>query len=454
MRPWRASFAFTAITLAAFSGCVPPGSAPQPTNGNQPANTNQPVADQKPSIEVSPTKDDAGNWKVADADTVTVAVSAPGAEMVKLLYRPTFADENEYARLKSVRAADKATGKFTTDLKLPSDFAGDVWAEASYANGQTKESDPIALRRASPATENLPDATAPKASPDVSARSDSVTGGKIERAPIAKGNPDLRITINIPAFQLTLWQGDKEIETYPIGIGQKKYPLPSGNRVARELILNPDWVPPDVEWVRKENVEPGEPIEAGNPKNPLGDFKIPIGGEGILIHEARKVSDLGNLVSHGCARLTEKDFLDFIEKIAVAQELPLTVDEIRKIMATDQRKDIAFKKPIPVDISYDTAVVEGGTLHLYPDVYDKGTATVENVRQELAESGVDSAQVDDQTLAEMLKRVDRSKAFVVAVSDVKAGKALQAGKTEPIVARTATPPAGGKPGRAAKGRRS
>ncbi|MBL2132780.1 hypothetical protein ELI69_31000, partial [Klebsiella pneumoniae] len=44
-----------------------------------------------------------------------------------------------------------------------------------------------------------------------SARSDKFTGGKIVRAALVPGDPDLRITVNVPAFRLTLWQSGKEV---------------------------------------------------------------------------------------------------------------------------------------------------------------------------------------------------------------------------------------------------
>jgi len=40
-------------------------------------------------------------------------------------------------------------------------------------------------------------------------------------------------------------------------------------------------------------------------------------------------------------------------------------------------------------------VVEGGVLHLYPDVYNHNTGTIENLRAELQSAGVDSSAIDD-----------------------------------------------------------
>jgi hypothetical protein len=49
-----------------------------------------------------------------------------------------------------------------------------------------------------------------------SARSDKLTGGTIAKAQLQSGDPNVKITINVPAFQMTLWQNGKEVRSYPI----------------------------------------------------------------------------------------------------------------------------------------------------------------------------------------------------------------------------------------------
>jgi hypothetical protein len=85
---------------------------------------------------------------------------------------------------------------------------------------------------------------------------------------------------------------------------------------------------------------------------------------------------------------------------------------------------VKFDDPLPVDLNYDTQVIEGGVLRLYPDVYRRGTNTVEKLRDELQRSGLLIPPPDDQTLRQMLKRVNQREAFVVKISDLAAGRAL------------------------------
>jgi hypothetical protein len=45
-----------------------------------------------------------------------------------------------------------------------------------------------------------------------SERSDKLTGGRIERAEFMAGEPDIRVTLNVPSFRLTLWQNGREVK--------------------------------------------------------------------------------------------------------------------------------------------------------------------------------------------------------------------------------------------------
>src|SRR5437763_6746026 len=342
----------------------------------------------EPTIEATPTSKADDQWQVVSSHNITLNVAAPDAQSVKILYRPAFA-EGRHVELKRLNApTDSAAGKFSTQFKVPSDFAGDVWAEAYYRNGSKKETKPISLTVESISADEL--AGASYKHTEESARSDKFTGGRIEQTSLQPGNGDIHITVNIPAFQLTLWQNGKEVRTYQIGIGRKEFPLPSGLRYAKEIVFNPEWVPPDSSWVEDHDVIPGERVEADDPRNPLGKIKIPL-GNGILIHQASRPTDLGHLVSHGCVRLLLDDLFALSDKIIAARSLPVSKQQMDHAKTSKDRLAVKFDAPLIVDINYDTQVVEGGVLHLYPDVYDKQTNTLENLRAELQDVGINPA---------------------------------------------------------------
>ena len=99
----------------------------------------------EPTITAGPTAKSGDDWQVISSDSLNLTVTAPGAQSVKILYRPTFAEDRHIELRTLTHAANANGGTFSTQLKVPSDFAGDVWAEAFYPNGERKEAKPIAL---------------------------------------------------------------------------------------------------------------------------------------------------------------------------------------------------------------------------------------------------------------------------------------------------------------------
>lgn len=349
-----------AVSLTLMGACVAPERKVE-LQGSTPTLPTPRRAEQQPSIVASPVEETADGWKVANADAVTLTVTAPGASEVEMLYRPVIADETDgYVRLKNlIEPTDRADGKFQTNVQTSSDFAGQVWAQVKYPDGTRKQTEQLALttrtalgetqetnsaQSTGESPENTADATQRNADSneskvaireDESARADKATGGKIVRVALRPNNPDIRITVNVPAFLLTLWQDGKEVAIYPVGVGRKAFPIPVGDREANRIILNPAWIPPDSSWVRESSsVEPYERIPADDSRNPLGKIEIPLGDAYLMLN------------------------------------------------AND----------------------------------------------------VDASRLDDATLKEMIERTSSTEKFVVKVSDIKRGRAAQAGRTESLVA--------------------
>jgi lipoprotein-anchoring transpeptidase ErfK/SrfK len=266
-----------------------------------------------------------------------------------------------------------------------------------------------------------------------SERSDLLTGGHVEVADFVPNEPNIRLTLNVPSFRLTLWQNGKEVKSYFIGVGLKKHPIYIGDREAREIIWNPAWIPPPSDWVLEmKGVSPGEVIKASDPRNPLGKMKIPLGGH-YLIHQARGMADVGNLVSHGCVRMPRPDLYDLADKIIAARNAPVSHKRIASAKRTLRMLVVRLDEPVPVDINYDTLVVEDGVLHIYPDVYDRGTNRPAQLRAELQAANIDVSNLKDDTLRKMLRKVSRRTQFVVEKSSIEEGRALTDGHVIPLI---------------------
>jgi hypothetical protein len=272
-----------------------------------------------------------------------------------------------------------------------------------------------------------------------SARSDKRTGGKIEKTALVPGAGNLKITLNVPAFQMTLWQNGKEVKSYPVGVGLKDFPIYIGTLKASEIIWNPDWIPPASDWVdASKKVKAGEIIRASDKRNPLGKIKIPL-GYNYLIHQAKGAGDLGNLVSHGCVRVLQSDLFDLSEKIVAANSLSITPKQIANAKHTKNTFIAEMDSPISVEITYDTQVIEAGRLHIYPDVYDYKKNTVQNLRAELESNGVDASGITDETLEKMLAQANAKKRFTVSAKSIQAGRALNDGRSIAVLAQAAPP---------------
>jgi lipoprotein-anchoring transpeptidase ErfK/SrfK len=411
------------------------------TGANSSNQAEEPPYKAEPSIEIEPFKSE-GDYKILTAETFNISVKAPGARQAELFYQPVTANDRQI-RLRTLDApADANAGLFETELQTPQDFNGEVWARISYPGGETRETARLQLAAQSEAENNSNNqaqysnantntAVNHQIDDNESARSDRKTGGKIERSALKPGNGNIRITVNVPSFTLTLWQDDKEIKTFYVGVGRKSHPIPSGARIADRIILNPDWIPPDSEWVRSAGIEPYERVPADDPDNPLGKIKIPL-GQAYLLHEAQGTSDIGNLVSHGCVRVLRDDIYELTRLIVRARELPISENEINTSKKDSKRRIIELNEKLPVDINYDTMVVEGGVLHIYPDVYEQKTNTVEELRAELESYKIDVSKLDDKVLKKMLDSVSSERKFVVSLDDIRAGNALEKGKTEPL----------------------
>jgi len=218
---------------------------------------------------------------------------------------------------------------------------------------------------------------------------------------------DTRIVVNAPAYRMDVFDNGRLVKSYRIAIGYPEFPLPAGLRKAETIIFNPTWTPPDEPWVEASNkVKPGQKIEAGSPLNPLGPVKIPIGMPS-LIHGGKDPSKLGGFGSHGCVGLTDQQVKDFALLLARLGGAPLTPERVAEYEKNKtETKNIKLAQPIPVELRYETIVVQDGKLHIYRDVYERGTNTEENLRRVLEAHGVRFDDLSDEEKQKILQALD------------------------------------------------
>ena len=227
--------------------------------------------------------------------------------------------------------------------------------------------------------------------------------GDVKDQPVSEPNSvptDTRVVVNAPAYRMDIFREGKLTKTYKIGIGYPEFPLPTGLREAKEIVFNPTWTPPDEPWV-KGKFAPGKKVEAGSKLNPLGPIKIPIGSPS-LIHGGKDPSRLGTFASHGCVGLTNSMIQDFALEIAALGGTTLTLNDVKAhAKVKDETKNVRLSRSVPVELRYETILVEDGKVRVFRDVYELGTNTEENLRKVLSTFGVSFESLSDTEKSEL-----------------------------------------------------
>ena len=164
-----------------------------------------------------------------------------------------------------------------------------------------------------------------------------------------------KIVINSASRLLTLYEGDKKISMYPLGLGKVSTPTPTGYYKILEKAINPSWIDPS---------DPEYEIPSG-PSNPLGYRWMQIHGN-YGIHGTNRPDSIGYYVSNGCIRMLEKDVEELYDKVEVNT---------------------------PVEIFYNRVVVEKApddnvVYYIYPDGYGWQNVEVKDVTRWLEPYGV------------------------------------------------------------------
>src|SRR5262249_30689958 len=98
---------------------------------------------------------------------------------------------------------------------------------------------------------------------------------------------------------------------------------------------------------------------------------------------------LGGFASHGCVGLTDSQAIDFSKRLAALGGVEITDRQIAKYRQNrSTTKNIALQHPIPIELRYETIVVQYGMLYSYHDVYGRETKAEENLRNDLRLNGL------------------------------------------------------------------
>ena len=406
---------FRKLSLLAFLACLLTSCVAEP-----PANSNRSVVTATPSPTASPSP-------LTTTETTSAQITLP-------LLDALLADEKFVAKAKqNVKLSDQQIDSLKHAANAEIARLRESNAEDSEENGADPRAHADQQLRSILGDDKAKELT--QLANDYWSKGDTseaADGKTVEMSKQPNAVPaDTRVVVNIPAFRMDVFQDGSLVKSYKVGIGYPEFPLPQGLRKAQTIIFNPTWTPPDSPWVAKmKNVSPGETVEAGDKDNPLGPIKIPIGLPS-LIHGGKSPAKIGKFASHGCVGLTTpqiKDFAAVLARISNTNEVSdKSIDSYLK--DKERTQTVKLNQVVPVELRYETIVVEDGKLHIYKDVYSQNTNTEENLRRVLEANGLSLDDLSQQQRQQALDAVN-SKPKKEVVIDL--GSVAQKGYPAPV----------------------
>jgi len=131
----------------------------------------------------------------------------------------------------------------------------------------------------------------------------------------------VELVVNVPQRMLFHRGADSSTAGFPVGVGRRDWPTPTGAFEVAVLERYPTWnVPASIlaESRRKGKVQPA--VVPPGPNNPLGEYWIGLSRSGIGIHATNAPTSLYGTVSHGCIRVHPDDIARFFGRLSVGSK--------------------------------------------------------------------------------------------------------------------------------------
>lgn len=221
-------------------------------------------------------------------------------------------------------------------------------------------------------------------------------GGAGAEAGAASAEDSLHLTLNLPAYRLTVLLGDSVVAEYPVAIGARTFPTPLGSYQIGAVELNPAWVPPESDWARDRN-----PMPPG-PRNPMGRAKLEFRPT-YFLHGTPEPQSVGSPASHGCVRMRNADVLDLARRV-LAWGRPDVPDSTAARWLADPRtrRKLPLERAVAIDVRYDLLEVRARRIHIYPDPYRLRSDSTDLVAQDRLAAGFAPRRVAPGTAARLL----------------------------------------------------
>lgn len=154
------------------------------------------------------------------------------------------------------------------------------------------------------------------------------------------------VEVDIAARQLRVMSTDGDtVALHPVAVGSAEWPTRTGTWTIDQVVLNPEWIPPDESWAEER-----EPRKPGDPKNPLGRAQL-VYDMPRTVHGTNDPTSIGKAVSHGSIRVTNTSALALSELLLQrtgVDDVRGRLERARRDSTTKQIIDLPMSVPIRV----------------------------------------------------------------------------------------------------------
>jgi murein L,D-transpeptidase YcbB/YkuD len=209
------------------------------------------------------------------------------------------------------------------------------------------------------------------------------------------------IVVNIPAFDLAVFEGRSEVLRMPVIVGLPDWQTPEMIDKIDSIVINPSWnIPKSIaqaEVIPKSRKDSGYFAREGivsdgdgtlsqkpGPRNPLGRLKFMMPNrEDVYLHDTphkQKFAAPARAFSHGCVRVEKPVEL---AALVLKNDPEWSQEKIQSAIDAKATKTVKVANPMPVHLLYIPAVAGGdGRLRVAPDIYDEvGNASDEKAME-------------------------------------------------------------------------
>jgi len=228
--------------------------------------------------------------------------------------------------------------------------------------------------------------------------------------------PGRYIWVNLPAFQLQVWDSDTVAMESRIICGKPATPTPLLTSTITDMVTYPTWTVPtsiiakqylpklknnpnylsrlglrlinskgevisgsSVNWAKYTKGIPYNVVQASGDRNALGVMKFNFNNPyAVYMHDTNerwlfKNSSRAN--SHGCVRVQEWEklarYLTYIDSIHLKEgdTLRYTVDSVKTLLAEKTNRRLPVKTPVKVYFNYFSCEGKDGKIRFYDDIY-------------------------------------------------------------------------------------